>query len=55
MKKLLPLADLNWLLLSETAITDAGLRELAGLKNLHRLTVNKTKVTPEGVAKLEEA
>ena len=45
----------NWLLLSDTAITDAGLDTLAGMKQLHRLTINKTKVTPAAIERLKKA
>ncbi len=55
MKKLLPMAELQWLLLSDTAITDAGLRDLAGMKKLRRLTVTKTKVTAPEVEWLKGA
>ena len=49
MKRLLPLAKLQWLLLSDTAINDAGLKQLAKMPQLHRLTVSGTKVTDKGV------
>ncbi len=47
--------DLNWLLLSDTEITDAGLEHLAGMKSLSRLTINGTKVTPKGIDRLKKA
>ena len=37
-----------------TKITDAGLEHLQGLKNLQELNLDLTKVTPEGVAKLQK-
>ena len=55
MKKLLPLTKLDWLLLSDTALTDAGLRQLAKMPHLHRLTISGTKVTTAGVNRLKAA
>jgi hypothetical protein len=42
-------------MLRETAITDAGLKELASLKGLTLLNVSKTKVTDAGVGELKKA
>ena len=39
----------------ETKITDAGLRELAKIKQLKTLRLNNTKVTKTGVAQLKKA
>jgi hypothetical protein len=39
--------------LQKTAISDAGLKELAGLKNLSELYLQGTRVTPEGVEQLK--
>ena len=38
-----------------TEVTDAGLKELKGLKALTRLEVGNTKVTDEGVKDLQKA
>lgn len=42
--------QLVWLNLANTAVTDAGLKTLAGLKNLRRLHLEKTGVGDEGLA-----
>lgn len=41
--------------LTGTQVTDAGLKELAGLKSLHTLTLNSTQVTDAGVTELQKA
>ena len=41
--------------LNGTKVTDAGLKELAGLKNLHHLDLRETSVTHAGVAELQKA
>jgi internalin A len=41
--------------LASTKVTDAGLKELAGLKSLQSLVLVGTKVTPTGVAELRKA
>ena len=38
-----------------TRVTDAGLKELAGLKSLHTLNLSETQVTDAGMAELEKA
>ena len=38
-----------------TAVTDAGLEQLKGLKHLRSLYLWQTKVTPEGVKALQAA
>ena len=38
-----------------TLVTDAGLKELAPLKNLTKLTLSSSSVTDAGVAELEKA
>lgn len=43
---------LRWLDLGETAVTDAGLRSLAAMTNLHRLHLDRTAVTDAGLANL---
>lgn len=51
--KLAPLkANLQWLDLGGTKVTDAGMAEVAGMKNLTRLHLEKTAVTDAGVARL---
>jgi hypothetical protein len=42
-----------WLNLGGTAVTDAGLAQLAGLKNLQRLHLEKTAITDVGLAHLK--
>jgi hypothetical protein len=42
--------QLVWLNLANTAVTDAGLKSLAGFKNLRRLHLEKTGVGDEGLA-----
>ena len=42
-----------WLNLAGTAVTDAGLAQVAGLKNLQRLHLEKTAVTDAGLAHLK--
>ena len=54
-EKLKPLTAMKWLLLAETSLSDAGLDDLASLKSLGRLTINKTEVTKDGIAKLKRA
>jgi hypothetical protein len=41
--------------LSKTAVTDAGLKELASLKNLQELVLSNTKVTQDGANLLQKA
>ena len=43
-----------WLKLG-TEVTDAGLKELAGLKQLQSLDLIRTQVTDEGVRQLRKA
>jgi hypothetical protein len=45
--------QLVWLNLANTAVTDAGLKSLAGFKNLRRLHLEKTGVGDEGLASLK--
>ena len=46
-------AQVVWLNLAGTAITDAGLASLGGLKNLQRLHLERTAVTDAGLAQLK--
>jgi len=46
---------LRYLNLYGTAIGDAGLEQLTGLKSLRNLYVWQTKVTDEGIKKLKQA
>jgi hypothetical protein len=41
--------------LSDTRVTDAGLKHLAGLRQLRRLDLPVTRVTDEGIADLKQA
>jgi hypothetical protein len=41
--------------LGSTQITDAGLKELAGLKSLHSLELFNTPVTDAGLKELQKA
>ncbi len=45
--------QLVWLNLANTAVTDAGLKVLAGFKNLRRLHLEKTGVGDEGLASVK--
>ena len=45
----------QFLRLDGTPITDAGLVHLRGLKQLETLSLEKTKVTPEGIKRLRTA
>ena len=45
--------QLVWLNLANTSVTDAGLKALAGFKNLRRLHLEKTAVGDEGVSSLK--
>jgi len=45
--------QLVWLNLANTAVTDAGLKSLAGFKNLRRLHLEKTGVGDEGLASVK--
>src|SRR6185295_11658837 len=45
--------QLVWLNLANTSVTDAGLKVLAGLKNLRRLHLEKTGVGDEGLASVK--
>jgi hypothetical protein len=49
------LTKLTYLNLFGAAVSDAGLAQLSGLKNLKSLYVFQTKVTDEGIAKLQKA
>ncbi len=51
----LGLVNLTYLNLYGAAVTDAGLAQLTGLKNLRNLYVWQTKVTDEGIQKLKQA
>ncbi len=46
-------AQLVWLNLAGSKVTDAGLAQVAGLKNLQRLHLEKTAVGDDGVAQLK--
>lgn len=52
---LLPCENLNRLGLSTSGITDAGLEILKEMKTLRTLAVDRTKVTPAGVAAFRKA
>ena len=45
--------QLVWLNLANTSVTDAGMKSLAGFKNLRRLHLEKTAVGDEGLASLK--
>jgi len=48
-------SELQWLVLMDTSITDAGLRHLRALTKLSRLDLEGTRVTEAGVAELQRA
>lgn len=53
--KLVPLAaNLRWLDLAGTAVTDAGLAPVAGMQSLLRLHLERTAVTDAGIARLKD-
>ena len=49
------LANLQRLDLRGSHVTDSGLQHLEGLASLHALYLNNTKVTAEGVKRLQQA
>src|SRR6185503_3599845 len=49
------LANLEYLNLYGTAVTDAGLAHLSGMKNLKNLYLWQTKVTADGAASLKKS
>lgn len=49
------LRGLRWLTLADLPITDGCIESLAELKKLEKLTILKTKITPEGMAELQAA
>jgi hypothetical protein len=51
-KRPLTSADVIALDLAGTSVTDAGLKELADLRNLHSLNLNNTEVTDKGLKEL---
>jgi YHS domain-containing protein len=54
LESLKPVAEqLFWLNLGGTAVTDGGLKQLSGLKNLRRLHLEKTAVGDEGLAAIK--
>ena len=50
-----PLANIEWLDLSQTRITDVGLRHLKGMRQLRWLNLKETQVTAAGIAALRAA
>jgi hypothetical protein len=55
MQELATLPELRYMILQETAISDAGLVDLAACKNLRTLYLGETKVSAEGIARLKKA
>jgi hypothetical protein len=49
------MSTIGRLFLMDTPVTDAGLKELHGLKALRLINVSRTKVTDEGVSELQKA
>ena len=49
------LENLRYLNVYATKVSDAGLEHIKGLKNLKRLLVWQSQVTPDGMAKLKES
>jgi YHS domain-containing protein len=55
LESLKPVAEqLFWLNLGGTAVTDGGLKQISGLKNLRRLHLEKTAVGDDGLAALKD-
>jgi hypothetical protein len=50
-----PLANIEWLDLSQTRISDDGLRHLKGMRQLRWLNLKETQVTDAGIATLRKA
>ena len=55
MKHVGKLTNLTWLTLTGTQVSDAGLDDLHGMLGLRRLSLERTKVTNKGVARLKMA
>jgi Leucine-rich repeat (LRR) protein len=55
MKEVAELENLTYLDLSDTQITDVGLKELAVLKKLTGLSLFGTRITKAGVDELQKA
>ena len=55
LRRITPLQKLTRLRLMSIQLSDAGMEQLAALTNLKDLHLNYTKVTPAGVAKLQQA
>jgi hypothetical protein len=53
MEHLTVIEQLQTLVLSDTPVMDAGLKELAKLKHLRKLELHRTKVTDIGFAQLK--
>lgn len=54
MRLLRPLTDLTALILSDTQVTDVGLKGLRGLVSLKQLQLQNTRITEDGVKRLKE-
>jgi hypothetical protein len=48
-------SKLEWLVLMDTKVTDAGLTHIAALRNLGRLDLEGSRVTPDGVRRIKAA
>jgi hypothetical protein len=55
LKNIHDLSQLNWLMFTETVISDAGLEHLYDLPKLNLVEVQKTRVTEAGIRKLRTA
>lgn len=54
-EKIGALIDLKWLVLMDTSVTNEGLKHFASLRKLERLDLEGSRVTEEGVRRLQHA
>lgn len=54
-KEICVFQELDWLAANDSELTDEGLKQLAALRNLGRVDVERCRVTPTGIAELRRA